>query len=327
MPLNSNYMLLGIDSSTFMPNSGSFFIIMGIILCVFFAKMVFNWLAVLHAHQRLFRQLGIWLGSDSNKIMSPLLKLVMETYFDITLAVFLQTHFTFSVSKNPAESMGGSASNMVNICLNFFLLGVVIVFPVAMRSIIKASGQNTTKAIKIRAQFHIFIEGVVREKAGQSMFHFFFIARRLVSAAVLVFLDQFPYLQISVLMLLSCYNMVYLVAESPLNDKRENTIEAFNEMCILLFCYLVATSLNEANPQSLNNLLGFCLIALTSLNIVVNVCLVMTKTFSHLFGLLKNFNKNGKKMPKNNEFDSDLIKTGKMNRERSKQVQSSLDFD
>ena len=98
MPLNSNYLLLGIDTSIFILNSGSFFIMMAIIVVAFIAKLAYNSLAFMLARFRPYRLLGIWIGSDNNELRSPLLKLLMETYFDIALALFLQMHFTFAVS-------------------------------------------------------------------------------------------------------------------------------------------------------------------------------------------------------------------------------------
>ena len=63
-PLNSNFALLGISTSTFIWNSGSFFILMAIIVATFVVKAVFNKMAFLFAQSRFFRRIGIALATD-----------------------------------------------------------------------------------------------------------------------------------------------------------------------------------------------------------------------------------------------------------------------
>ena len=77
----------------------------------------------------------------------------------------------------------------MNIVLNFLFLGINLVFPFAMRSIIRASVLGTEKAEKLRLKYEVLTEGANTKTVRQRLFHFYFIARRLVSAAVLVFLE------------------------------------------------------------------------------------------------------------------------------------------
>ena len=102
---------------------------------------------------------------------------------------------------------------------------------------------------------------------------------------------------------MSCYNLIYLVTDSPLIDRRENRIEIFNEFCILLFCYQVATCLNEAIPENLNDTLGLSLIATTGLNIVVNLCIVLFSTTLQLGHSIRRIYNSKKQKQRDREFE------------------------
>ena len=76
--------------------------------------------------------------------------------------------------------------------------------------------------------------------------------RRLLSVAVLVFMEKWPFFQCTFLMVFSTLNLAYLVSARPLLTKYENRINIFNEMCIAFFCHIMTTLLNIALPEYLS---------------------------------------------------------------------------
>ena len=66
-------------------------------------------------------------------------------------------------------------------------------------------------------------------------------------------------------------NMVYLISEQPLDTKRANQIEIFNEVCIVLCAHTVTTFLNAAIPIELRDDLGWQLIGISGINIIINL--------------------------------------------------------
>ena len=166
-----------------------------------------------------------------------------------------------------------------------------------------ASQEDSTRGQRLRREYELFLEGSNLKTMRQSLNQFYFIRRRLISALVLVLLSEYPYFQISIMLLMSFYNLIYLITDKPLADQRENKIEIFNETCILLFGYMVATCLNEAIPQSLNDTIGFLLIGFTSTNIIINLALVGQQTIVEIFLAGRNWFRSRKQMKEDQDFD------------------------
>lgn len=71
-----------------------------------------------------------------------------------------------------------------------------------------------------------------------SMYLIYFLIRRFLTAGILIFANRSPYFQCTFLMLSSTINFIYLSSSRPLSTRKENAIELFNELCILLCSHL-----------------------------------------------------------------------------------------
>ena len=111
------------------------------------------------------------------------------------------------------------------------------------------------------------------------MYQIVFMARRLASVVVLVFMEQWPFFQCSFLMIFSTLNLAYLVANQPMLTKFDNYMNIFNEVSITLFTHLMTTILNIAIPESLVNQLGWFLIVVATFNIMTNLILMGFSSF------------------------------------------------
>ena len=111
----------------------------------------------------------------------------------------------------------------------------------------------------------------------------FFLARRLMTVVVLIYLERFPYFQCALLMLMSGYNLIYIFVHQPLLSRNDNRQEIFNEGCILASCYLTTNYLNIAMPVDFKDQLGYISIGVGCLSIGVNVATVILSTVSSVW--------------------------------------------
>ena len=84
----------------------------------------------------------------------------------------------------------------------------------------------------------ILMEEVDPYEYHASMYNVYFLIRRFFTGLTLIGLVTVPFFQCFLLLVFSTINFIYLVSVKPLEDSRENKIEIFNEICILLSAYL-----------------------------------------------------------------------------------------
>jgi hypothetical protein len=82
------------------------------------------------------------------------------------------------------------------------------------------------------------MEGVNPHNYHASMFTVYFLLRRLATGIVLIALTEYPIFQCSFLMVFSTTNFIYVSTVAPLETKKENRIEGFNEISILTCAHL-----------------------------------------------------------------------------------------
>ena len=79
---------------------------------------------------------------------------------------------------------------------------------------------------------------------------------------------------------LSIINCSYLVAGRPLQDKKAQNIEIFNEMTIYVCSLFVTTLINVAIPLHFKDVLGWVIMGVATFNIVVNLALIIIGSIS-----------------------------------------------
>ena len=77
------------------------------------------------------------------------------------------------------------------------------------------------------------------------------MTRRFVSVLVLVFMFEWPFFQSTLMMVMSTFNLAYLIGTKPMKTKFANFLIFFNELSIALFSHLMTTLLNLQIPESL----------------------------------------------------------------------------
>ena len=131
----------------------------------------------------------------------------------------------------------------------------------------------------------IFIDNIKLDNKHRVMFNVYFLCRKLLTVLVLVFMDDFPFFQMVILMLLGTLNLIYLITEKPLVFSMENKVETLNEMAVVISSHIMTLFLNTANPQELQDLLGWVIIGLACLVIVINMSVTVISSFSQSYAV------------------------------------------
>lgn len=76
------------------------------------------------------------------------------------------------------------------------------------------------------------LEGIQHDYGDKSMFIVFFLIRRYATSFVLLGMVKWPYFQCAFLMVFSFLNLSYVLTVRPMDTKKNNIIEIFNEVCV-----------------------------------------------------------------------------------------------
>ena len=60
------------------------------------------------------------------------------------------------------------------------------------------------------------------------------MTRRLIFVLIALFLIDYPYFQVILMIGMSLFVLIYLVEARPYEEKQANNIEIFNESCVLI---------------------------------------------------------------------------------------------
>ena len=116
-------------------------------------------------------------------------------------------------------------------------------------------------------------------KKISSIFISIFCYRRLVMSLLIVFLPLYPYAQVQ-LMTLSCVFVIILYGYSNVYQMpKMRKLEFFNEATILICCYHVFCFTDFVDDPTIRYDIGFSLIAFTTLNLGINIFVMLLETF------------------------------------------------
>lgn len=121
----------------------------------------------------------------------------------------------------------------------------------------------------------MFYEGLNTKSVQQASYNIFFLVRRAVTMCILVFMNHSPQFCTHALMHFSLGNFFYIVVIKPIQNKYENMIEAFNEVCILATIYGQIVLMNGNMSTELRDGLGWWFIGVVCTNIVTNLAITV----------------------------------------------------
>lgn len=284
-PLNDNFDLLGISTSTFLLNSGSYFVFFWGIIGQFCLIAVFNKICTYFPTNRRFRNLGVFLRTQEFNLPAALTKLVLETYIDMVLASFLMIfsfledyrgEFLFSLHFSTFADGLNSTIGMIYI---FVVLGLLFAVRSKSKQIHQQRLINQKKAGEVA---WVFFDGIRLDTLDRASYNYFYLMRRFITAFVLIGMEKSPFFQCVFLLALSTINICYLVATRPLKDSSENKIELANEFTICFASHLLTYFLDVSISPKFIDYLGWIFMGILSVNIFFNLVVVVCSTFDKI---------------------------------------------
>ena len=121
----------------------------------------------------------------------------------------------------------------------------VLIFPIYTYRIVSLNF-NSLNTKKTKKWHGYIIEDVNTKTVDQALYNVYFMVRRFAIVVVLIFMSPWPFFQSVAFSALSIINCSYLVASKPLQDKKAQNIEIFNEMTIYVCSLFVTTLINVA---------------------------------------------------------------------------------
>ena len=177
----------------------------------------------------------VYEGNYWDEFVKASFKLFLESYFDIVMCVMLN-FYAFITMDDEWKSFFATRDDALCSSITIIYSALILFFPLmCFRMIRKNQGQLDNDLGEFLS---VIMEGVNPHNYHASMFTVYFLLRRLATGIVLVALIEYPIFQCSFLMVFSTTNFIYVSTVHPLDTKKENRIESFNEICILTCAHL-----------------------------------------------------------------------------------------
>ena len=223
----------GLESKNFILLSGSYFPFVACILTFYVAKCLTNYFCTLCPNFSAVRRIGIhaWEDSYPASIKSGQIKLFIEGYMGTVMCVFLHLYSYSELPKGKGifESSGDTISTVSTI---IFTCLVFAVPAFGLRGILKFQKYLSNKDVK-NSYGNFYLDHRYMS-LPRSIYTILFLARRFLTAIILIYMRAYPLFQCLLLMEFSFMNLVYSVCVKPQNDKATNREEIINEAIIFV---------------------------------------------------------------------------------------------
>jgi len=143
----------------------------------------------------------------------------------------------------------------------------VIVFPICVGYVTRKHFGNL-HSVEVTNKYGPLFEDISCETKGSAYYTFLFMTRRFLISLTLIFLREYRFLQLQLLLTSSLLNVAYILRCSPFEESKNNRDELFNELCIYLSCLSVTCFMpNDVSAEEKATpgwaLIGICLLSLT----------------------------------------------------------------
>lgn len=109
-----------------------------------------------------------------------------------------------------------------------------------------------------------------------------FVLRRLIIAAMCIFLEQYVFLQIQIMIISSLLTLTYLFRVRPFEQPLQNRLEVFNELCVLVSSYHLF-AYTDFVPETMTQFkVGWSMIGVALFSVGGNVIVVVWTTIIEL---------------------------------------------
>lgn len=232
------------------------------------------------------RRLGIAVYTPSpwNSLKEALKKWFLESFFDLVFITclyiyeVLQSNISFGIFFSTFDD---SFCTILAICILIMLL----LFSIwAIWGLWKMSKEPYNESLKER--FTVLFEEL---KSHTSFYPIIFIIRRMLTSVCLVQMHKYPFFASNLLVVMSIFNLSYLLDRKPYCTKTNNINEILNELCIYCCALIYSQFLNVGLPAFILNGFGWVYIGIVCLNIIGNFFYSASESFFNFCSSIKDF--------------------------------------
>ena len=165
-----------------------------------------------------------------------IIRYFLESYFEIAIASFInivevRSYFIGKCVQRRWDNPTYQFSTIFAMIMG----GLSIGFPIIIGVFLLAFKAKLPSP-NFKAKFESFYENIDISRKTALLYNVLFILRRLINAAVVIFLMDYPGIQVQILIMISLLLLIYLMFIMPMETKRLNYLEIFNELCVLFSC-------------------------------------------------------------------------------------------
>ena len=192
-----NYELLGIEDKNFLLNSGSYFIMLVGQMLYFLTYFLLNKCAKKLSHFKPARKLGVKVYKSSYKqaFKKGFLKLLLESYFDLMMACFLNiVAFYHSQSFKELLQFFSTPDDIANSVLTLVYFILIFAFLIyGYQGIYRNYEEIKQNDSSLTNQYSIFLENNKVKTKAQALYTVYFMGRRLAVILCLINMDNYPF--------------------------------------------------------------------------------------------------------------------------------------
>ncbi len=287
LPSPTKFEIYDVDG-LFLNNAGN-------MLLVWF--LVFGAYLLARVAKRYFRFMTKLMSTLSHKTVewfewSGILRALITSYPELIMAAFLQIRVMEF----------GTAMYVTSTILALFFVGFSVIFPFALFFIIKFVSKNPRR---LKVKYTTIVEGFKVQDTLTKYFNVIVLARRLVVMAALVFLHDYPYLEIFLMTLSSFAVIALMIKFMPYETRGDNICNLLIEILfaivhILIFVLIFDDDhLNFSGDTRVN--IGWLLVGACGGILLICLGSAMVEQAKLLKGLIISFNKLRKKEMKSKQ--------------------------
>lgn len=175
----------------------------------------------------------------NKKIKALIEKLRKKFVFNFYFRTFIAGYLAFQVAAftNLKSLSFKSTADVISsiIAINTAIFGII--FPFASFLFIKKNRKKMGEEIFDSFYGTLWL-GLDLKRTMSVYYNCLFTFRRLLFAAIVVFMGGYPFLQVQLLLLSSVFAAEYSFIFNPFKDKKQNVLDIINEMTIVLTAYM-----------------------------------------------------------------------------------------
>lgn len=227
--------------------------------------------------------LMVYWGRKLHKsIQKAFTKLKNAFIWNAPLRYWIESYISICLAYVSWYSLPRKWEKGVDYSINIFCLSHLFVYMLSPYLFQRFLNRNFErfKERSFRRKFHeVIIKLNYREKSSTNFF-LVFCYRRLLLTVFIVFLTKTPALQIAFQLYVIIGVFIVMGMSNVYRWRFDRVLEYFNEVCILLCCYVYFLFTDFVPDPLLRKDIGNYLLFFTALNVVINLALILKMTIS-----------------------------------------------